>query len=655
MSAEKESARVLRLVVEDGLTVDAAVEKVSTKSRRSPMAIKRSYFNFRQRQKAAGAPLAHGNAALDAETEMGLALAVQLLSDFDMPVRPSELLRMASESAGVTLSHSWPARFLERQKALVQPRTVKALTDGREETDALNAGARRWAERYLQHISGVNGSRISDRQVLNFDPTMFCMTPDSKRIVRIVSTYKTRANYKTMKRQPLCSVAPVINAAGRSLVIFINIGVHFPLMKSEKGEQAPKKKPRRAVADVKLYTPILHRRQRGEPPVYIIYSTKGYFNKHSFTACMRLVQAEFTMTESVSSQVVDEVDVVTANVKPSLSSVVLLDNSSVHIVPKLIIEMALKGMNLVFGQAHGTHIWQPLDAEPNAVIKNTFSKTEKNLSSAFALAHAGREDEFRAALIAAALDSVLGLDKKTILHGWINTHTLPSTFTVDDYVQHVQKSTGHMMQALGAAQDVRVSAATVSAAMKQAVSAHFTAAETTIMTATAGLKRVGGTVFKDQPIDARDYQRHLEAEQKRKEEAAALKEAEESARQERKRRRVEEKDAERVKKAAHVAANTCSTPECGAVRRGGTKWFICHCAEGRMVVCPRCAKDKSIRAAYHKHLSEVCKPPAPAPTAVKRKRSRPDDEPESSDSEAPMVELGTTRTRKPNKPAKFRS
>jgi hypothetical protein len=506
-----------------------------------------------------------------------------------------------------TFSKNYGKRFLAMHAEDVSVRKSKRTTLDRAKDDQMMADMRDWAPRYEKMLLDRNGNRLKAHQLMNWDACTFYIEPDSAGQMRIFANKGTpRSNHKAMSRSAVAQIAPVIVADSSTLVIFVNIKANFGTDYSgtmeEQKKSGAKKLPAKYTAKIDVDVPVLMPGTRSNGcPVYYIYSKEGAFTQASFEACTRITHQEYVTKYTRSADVLTDVDLVSDTTVSPVEYRIIVDNCSAHRTLDFISKMWKLGMGICFGFKGGTHIWQPLDAEPNAVAKNIFRPIEQKLTDAWVAVAPSDTAGYRAALQKAAVDAVkVALSPKVVERAFRTTFLHPDVFTVDSFVAYARTC----LTSSGVAEDSVVNAAT------NTVFAYFFAANQRVDAAKKEMTPVKAVVARDYPYAPWELVEHQRRKDDEAREEQERKRRKTEAAEAEKRATKEEKEREKKEKELYNALHTCIGIECSSVYHGGQLWLTCSCDEKLAVrVCPKCRTQPEARAAFNKHMVEMHAPP----------------------------------------------
>jgi hypothetical protein len=285
---------------------------------------------------AASSATAHTDGQkLTATQETTLVEFALVLAASGAPLSKGALRMLASTAFNVVLSKHWAGRFLKRHKKVLGEYSPKRTAQRRKALTLLGT-VKAWVA-FINELSDYQAA--GPTRVFNVDECRLS-TQDGQVLKLIFARNAELKQLVSDKTYISACMVPFSNAAGETTHVFFVIGKRFG-----KGQSA--------VIEASLFE-----EPKDGPAIYYIFNSTGNVCKDTFNCMLRIFSEAWAL------------------LNPGLRSYLWMDNLSAHDVPSAF-EAALKcNVWVLFLPAGTTHIFQPLDQFPFAILKN-YLRTKK--------------------------------------------------------------------------------------------------------------------------------------------------------------------------------------------------------------------------------------------------------------------------------------
>ena len=318
------------------MSIRKACEKVAKGTDHSADALRISYFRHKDQEH----PKAHGNCLLDEQQEMALACVIVAFDIMGRSLLTSTILEMGSAVFHVELDDAWYTRFYSRHEYILAGRKKRGAAPIKNPAMYRKEGLR-WVEEIGLFLA--RHCPPSHAQV-NADETRLYEKNGSLYFERMGARGRSESTIDSGGERTVGSYVPFAAADGRMIMSVYVLKADF------QGDQP---------AFGSFYLPDYIRyptRGAYKWPIYFVYTKSGY------------------LTKSTWKKILEEFEVQWKLIYPGLDCTLWLDYADIHYQPQLILDMASRGILILFFMKKSTKFSQPADQRLFGCLKHCIAK-----------------------------------------------------------------------------------------------------------------------------------------------------------------------------------------------------------------------------------------------------------------------------------------
>jgi hypothetical protein len=327
----------VKIHVDSGMQLRSSIRTVLAESVQfrpvpTPTAVERAWFRSSFGGKQCSSATFPNGQKLSVEQEEVLIEFALMLGAAGASFSKGTIRALASTAFNVEVGRAWAGRFLKRHRVVLGGYSGKR-TAQRRKAQSLLEKVKTWV-RFMNELADYQAA--APTRVFNVDECRLS-TQEGSTLVRIFAKNSNLRQLVSDKTYISACMVPWSNAAGRTSHVFFVIGKKFG------GKE-------KAVIDAAIFD---------EPPagsnapvIYYIFNTTGNVCKDTFSCMLRIFSEAWSLHNA------------------GLRCYVWMDNLSAHAFPVAFEHAHKNHAWTLFLPAGTTHIFQPLDQFPFAILKN---------------------------------------------------------------------------------------------------------------------------------------------------------------------------------------------------------------------------------------------------------------------------------------------
>ena len=267
--------------------------------------------------------------------EKALVYAIEAFSICKLPLSGPQIAAVVKKAFDVDVNKQWVSKFKKRHKGELSQTKIKHLSDKRT-GKTLEEDVQYFIKKFQKYVD--NGINKLGMNLLNFDETRIGPNHSNRTVVQRFNFNKAelKTAFQSSRNHVVSSMMPFVGANGNVLAVFYIIPGTF--------NNRPE-----CIQDVDIINDEWKRNSLRE---FFVFNETGFMTSDIFRLIMKKV-----------AEIWDEQH-------PGVKLFLLGDGCSAHTCnPDLVIDMHMKGKNILFLPPNTTHFTQPLDSFPFGSFK----------------------------------------------------------------------------------------------------------------------------------------------------------------------------------------------------------------------------------------------------------------------------------------------